>query len=70
MQLQKLTSVFLIGTALAADGQTFVQAQIYNSQMDHGHMDHGGRSDDLVIAASMAVNNVMHLGMNIDFVAV
>ena len=39
-----------------------------HGSMDHGaHGDHGGTSDDPVIAAYMAVNDVMHRDMAIEF---
>ncbi len=73
MKFTKLSAVFLIGTALAVGGLTYAQAQMDHSQMDQGHMDHGAHaghgtsSDDPVIAAYMAVNDVMHRDMDIDF---
>ncbi|TVP73574.1 MAG: DUF305 domain-containing protein [Rhodobacteraceae bacterium] len=73
MKLTKLSAVFLVGTALAVGGLTYAQAQMNHSHMDHGHLDHGahadhgGTSDDPVIAAYMAVNDVMHRDMAIEF---
>ena len=73
MKFPKLSAVFLIGTALAVGGLTYAQAQMDHGQMDHGHMDHGAHashgasSDDPVIAAYMAVNEVMHRDMDIEF---
>ena len=63
MKFTKLSAAFLVGTALTVGGLTYAQAQ-----MDHsGHAGHGGTSDDPVIAAYMAVNDVMHRDMNIEF---
>lgn len=68
MKFTKLSAAFLVGTALIVGGLTYAQAQMDHSQMDHGaHADHGGTSDDPVIAAYMAVNDVMHRDMNIEF---
>lgn len=78
MKFTKLSAAFLVGTALTVGGLTYAQAQMDHSQMDHGSMDHGqmdhgahaghgGTSDDPVIAAYMAVNDVMHRDMNIEF---
>ncbi len=68
MKLTKLSAVFVFGTALAVGGLTFAQAQMDHSSMDHGaHAGHGNSSDDPVIAAYMAVNDVMHRDMNIEF---
>ena len=69
MKFAKLSAAFLIGTGLAVAGLAYAQ-----SQMDHGaHGNHGGHgahgttSDDPVIAAYMAVNDVMHRDMAIEF---
>ena len=78
MKFTKLSAAFLVGTALAVGGLTYAQAQMDHSQMNHGSMDHshmdhgdhgahGSTSDDPVTAAYMAVNNVMHRDMNIEF---
>ncbi len=73
MKFTKLSAAFLVGTALAVGGLTYAQAQMNHGSMDHSHMDHGDHgahgstSDDPVIAAYMAVNNVMHRDMNIEF---
>ncbi len=75
MKFTKFSAVFLVGTALIVGGLTYAQAQMDHdhSQMDHGQMDHGAHgdhgvtSDDPVIAAYMAVNDVMHRDMNIEF---
>ena len=73
MKFTKLSAAFLVGTALTVGGLTYAQAQMDHSQMDHGHMDHGAHaghgtsSEDPVIAAYMAVNDVMHGDMDIDF---
>lgn len=73
MKFAKLSAAFLVGTALIVGGLTYAQAQMDHSQIDHGsmdhgaHADHGGTSDDPVIAAYMAVNDVMHRDMDIEF---
>lgn len=78
MKFTKLSAAFLVGTALTVGGLTYAQAQMDHGAMDHGsmdhgqmdhgaHADHGGSSDDPVIAAYMAVNEVMHRDMDIEF---
>ncbi len=68
MKFTKLSAAVLIATGLAVGGLTYAQSQMDHGQMDHGaHAGHGGTSDDPVIAAYMAVNDVMHRDMNIEF---